>query len=724
MRTIDRSLVVPLVLALLACGSAPAAGQRVLFDASHGQTAGQAEWIVDSDSSELRWPTFRCQPDSRRHPSGQRFPTPAQETLGPGSAETEWTGGLSAWAMDLAMDALDPARDRDWVIEQYPWDAPPFTFGDPNNLQDLAGYDVLILCEPNVLFTDAETQAIREFVANGGGLFLCADHETSDRNCSGGAAEVHDSPFILNRLMRTDVETRTDPLYFDPQDPINDYGVFGIWFYENGNDSEGDAANRAFDWFTDQASANVEDDPTDPILHGPFGDGTGGIGLFGATQMAVSTHPERGNPTARAHIWRTGATREPNAEGVFTQVTFASARFGAGRVVAVGDSSPADDGTGKKSLHPGWDRASFGVANDAVFLNATEWIANPAPDETAPGITAGPAVASSDCSAVVTWVTDEAADSVVRFGEASPFDRVAETPGFTIGHTVSLVGLDPATTYHYRAASTDPSGNGPTESSVLAFTTTDPLPIDLGTPSVVSVTHDTTIVAWTTAKAAVGEVTAVSGELEVASAETTEPGTAPTLTVTGLDPETAYELIVTATDACGAAETAVVHATTAEAPTTFDLSGWKLTNDNPQFEYTFPPGTEISAGGFVVIGRDNDRTGFEAAWGTLGEGVVYLDSADSLLVNKTPRPYTLLDAQGQAIDGPTVTTAQNSSKARIAGCMDAGAASAWETRSQGLADPGRDAPPACGAGVVISEISDADDHRNEFVEIHFDPGPP
>jgi hypothetical protein len=717
----DRRVAPLLVLALVLCAfrPAPAIAQRVLFDASHGQTAGAAEWIVDSDSSELRWLNFRCQPTNDRHPSGQRFPTPAQETLTPGADETAWTGGLSAWAMDLAMDALDPAWDRDWTIEQYPWDAPPFTFGDPGNPQDLSSYDVLILCEPNVLFTDAESQAIREFVANGGGLFLCADHETSDRNCSGGADEVHDSPFILNRMMQTDVETRTEPPYFDPENPNNDFGVFGIWFYENGNDSEGDSANRAFDWFTESASRNVEDDPADPILHGPFGDGTGGIGLFGATQMAVSTHPERGNPTARAHIWRNDASREPGSQGVFTRVTFASAELGAGRVVAVGDSSPADDGSGKKPLHDGWDQAEGGVANDVVFLNATEWIANPRPDTTAPKITAGPAAIASDCTALVTWVTDEPASSRVFFGESTPPSDTTQAAGLHTGHHVVLNGLDPSTTYRYSVESIDRSGN-PVESDLETFTTIGQTPVGLGAPTVDAVTHDSVTISWSTAKEAIGTLMASAGGADT-RAEAPESLASQTVTVTGLDPETEYDLTVEAMDACGSLETAVVSAITAAAPATFDLSGWKLVNDHPQFELTFPEGTEVPAGGFLVVGRANDRAGFESEWGPLPDGVVYVDSGDSLIVNATPRPYTLLDDRGEPVDGPTVPIAKGSSKARTDACADAGAATAWSSRSQAQADPGRGAPPACGAGVVITEMSDAGDFRNEFVEIRFDP---
>jgi len=709
------------IFLLLIAAARPTLAQRVLFDARHGQTAGNADWIVDADRSEQVWLSYRCN-DPRRHHSAQRFPTPPQSAIGPDTPETVWNGGISAWAVDLVKDALRPERGRDWTIEQYPWDAPEFTFGDPSNPQDLANYDVLVLCEPNVLFTDAEAQAIREFVASGGGLFLCADHETSDRNCSGGGAEVHDSPYILNRLMQTDVETRTTPPYVDPDDPNQDFGVFGIWFYENGNDDQDDRDNRAFDWFDDATDRNVAPgDGSDPILHGPFGDGTGGLGLFGSTQMAVSTHPERGNPTARGHIWRTDASRQASPGGVFTQVTLASARYGAGRVVAVGDSSPADDGTGEGKLYPGWDRATGGVANDVLFLNATEWLADPQPDETAPAITAGPVVTAADCSAVATWVTDEPASGEVTWGETVPFDRRASAPGYAIGHEITLEGLTPWTTYHFRVASSDPAGNGPVESTTSAFTTARQTPIGLDTPEIVDVTARSLSVTWTTAKPATGRVSAVHGDLET-HATTLAPAMDHAVTVPGLEPETSYQVTVEVTDACGTTETATLTATTPAAPASRDLSGWRLVNDNPQFELTFPEGTIVTAGGYLVVGRDDDRAGFEAAWGPLDPAVTYLDSGNALIVNGTPRPYTLFDARGEVVDGPTVTIAKNASKARRDACRDAAIDPAWETRGDLQADPGRGAPPPCGAGVVITEMSDADDFRHEFVEIYFDAG--
>ncbi|HYH46684.1 MAG TPA: hypothetical protein VEG34_13445, partial [Thermoanaerobaculia bacterium] len=371
----QRSIFIYLLCFCLAASATPAAAQKVLFDARHNQTAGQADWIVDADTSQLKFRNFQCSSGTTNHHSAQRFPTPPQAAIRPDTPETFWDGGISAWAVALAKDALDAARGRAWQIEQYAWDAPPMTFGDAATPQDLSQYDVLILCEPNLPYTVGEAAAILRFVEEGGGLFLIADHETSDRECSGGpGGEKEDSPFILNRLMGTRVATSRTPPYFDPSDPDNDFGAFGIWFHENGNDNEGDDENDNFDWFDEAVNANTTSDPADPIVRGPFGDGRGGLGLFGSTQMTLSTDPDKGNPTARAHVWRNGQGQAPDGRGVSTRVTFATAELGRGRVAAVGDSSPADDDTGQGQLHPGWDKAGGGVANHVLFLNATEWL--------------------------------------------------------------------------------------------------------------------------------------------------------------------------------------------------------------------------------------------------------------------------------------------------------------------------------------------------------------
>ena len=70
---------------------------------------------------------------------------------------------------------------------------------NPNNDQDLSNYKVFIVTEPNSQFTMAEKDAIINFVKNGGGLYMIADHDNSDRN----GDFYWDSPAIWNDLVST-----------------------------------------------------------------------------------------------------------------------------------------------------------------------------------------------------------------------------------------------------------------------------------------------------------------------------------------------------------------------------------------------------------------------------------------------------------------------------------------------------------------------------------------
>jgi len=244
---------------------------------------------------------------------GGRLPNP----LHPRS-ETDWKGGLSAWGFALH----ETGR---YELQELP-PRSSITFGDASNQQDLSAFDVFVVPEPNSRFAPGEARAMEAFVRAGGGLFAIADHAGADRNNDG-------------------------------VDPVEAWNGF---FDELGN-----AAGVRFDSnnVTDSPDSNVVDDPSAPVLHGPFGHVKATTYYNGAT-MSVDS---QANPAARGLIWRTGAERGDRS------VTFAISRLGTGRIAAIGDSSPADDGTGKRGLQNGWDDAKG--TNSALFLNATAWLA-------------------------------------------------------------------------------------------------------------------------------------------------------------------------------------------------------------------------------------------------------------------------------------------------------------------------------------------------------------
>lgn len=156
--------------------------KRFLFDATHAETAGNADWVIDEDGSVP-----------------QMIPTPAQSTVTSSTPETYWTGALSSWGIALAKQG--------YTVETLP-SGTNITYGNSSNTQDLSHYDVFVVDEPNKVFTNTEKTAILNFVNSGGGLFMVSDHTGSDRDGDGW-----DSPDIWNDLM-TNNTVQTNPFGF------------------------------------------------------------------------------------------------------------------------------------------------------------------------------------------------------------------------------------------------------------------------------------------------------------------------------------------------------------------------------------------------------------------------------------------------------------------------------------------------------------------------------
>jgi DNA-binding beta-propeller fold protein YncE len=55
----------------------------------------------------------------------------------------------------------------------------------------------------------------------------------------------------------------------------------------------------------------------------------------------------------------------------------------------------------------------------------------------------------------LTWVTNEASDSVVRYGITSAYGHTTTEPAFVTSHIVGLANLSPSTTYHFQVCSND-----------------------------------------------------------------------------------------------------------------------------------------------------------------------------------------------------------------------------------------------------------------------------
>lgn len=296
---------------------------KILFDATKAESAGNADWVIDAALHNISWNpnAYTCTLCSESNPD--MVPLPAQPAAGVLTDEAYWNGGLSYWGLDCAY--------KGYIVHSLPPLTGKITYGDKTNAQDLANYTAFVVCEPNIRFTAAEKTAILNYVRNGGGLYMIADHTNSDRNGDG-----FDSPAVWNDLLQSNGTGNANP--------------FGIIF---------DLADIS------ETSTNVAALPaTDTILHGPWGN-VGKIKISGGTTITINP---AANPSVKAAMYKTGGSGN-------TGIYVAYARYGFGKVVAVSDSSPFDDGTGDPN-----DNLYNGYTGDApphhrnLIMNSTYWL--------------------------------------------------------------------------------------------------------------------------------------------------------------------------------------------------------------------------------------------------------------------------------------------------------------------------------------------------------------
>lgn len=315
-----------LSLAFVLQNSIAIAQNKILFDASKAEMAGNADWIIDADTHNIYFSSSTHLPYASSGTTGdsyaQRYPNPSQSGITSTTTEDYWQGALSYWAVDCAK--------KGYVVESLPFNG-AITYGNSSNPQDLSNYKAFMVTEPNILFSADEKTAIINFVAAGGGLFMIADHDGSDRNFDG-----YDSPHIWNDLLGNNGIV---------QDP------FGI----------------AFD-YTDYSGtySNIANLPLDPILHGTNGNVTK-VQWSGGTTITINT---TSNPTVKGVAYKTGAS----TTGA-TNVLCAYATYGSGKVAAVGDSSIVDDGTGDNgdTLYDGYIADAAGN-HQKLIMNITDWL--------------------------------------------------------------------------------------------------------------------------------------------------------------------------------------------------------------------------------------------------------------------------------------------------------------------------------------------------------------
>ena len=313
----NRFLALIFIISISLCSNRSLAQIKVLFDATKAETAGSADWVIDADASKA---------------GVQRFPTPAQSTVTATTPETYWAGALSSWAIDCV--------NKGYQVESLP-SSGKITYGDKTNVQDLSNYKVYVVCEPNVLFKASEKTAILNFVNNGGGLFMISDHAGADRNNDG-----KDATQIWNDFSNNNGSVKNP---------------FGINF-DTTNPNK-----KLYPSDITEVSTNVTP-INNPITNGTYGT----VKKFSYSDGTTMVLDTVANNTVKGVIFANESTN------ILSGAMVVYARYGKGKIVATGDSSPSDDGTGftNSGLYKSYSGDSkVGDNHRYLFMNSTIWLA-------------------------------------------------------------------------------------------------------------------------------------------------------------------------------------------------------------------------------------------------------------------------------------------------------------------------------------------------------------
>ncbi len=507
------------------------------------------------------------------------------------SSESAWAGAISSWGYGMYLEG----HTCHTLTSSY-----GITYGDGSNPYDLSNYDIFVVCEPQKQFTSAEKTAILNFVNNGGGLFIVSDHYGSDRDNSG----------------------------WDSVEIWNDFGTetyFGFHFQTNGE------TNNNITYTSSRVSSNS----SDPIIHGSHGD----VSSFAFHNGSTITLNTGNNSTATGHIWY---------DASHNYVMYATAEYGSGKVCAVTDSSPADDGTGASgdNLYDGWNEAS----DKEAFLNGMEWLL------------------TSSCNSGDTTAPDWAASGIANL-TVNP------------GNGVNALDWDDAS--------------------------------DSENPNITySVYRDT-----------------VSGFTPGSSNKITSGLTDSLYTDSGLANGTTYYYRVSVENCVplsrynSSSDEASGTPSSGGGGSALDISGYQIIQYNSAATFTFPAGTTINPGQYIVIARSADQATFEADYGALPGGTIYFNGYD--VVGGNGFPVINGDEYYDLTDGTNTieTTYDNfgndpfTVKRNNPG-DDASLQASWT--SDHSPTPGAGAGTSSSAGLVINEYTDEHSYQTAFIELYYD----
>ena len=250
-----------------------------------------------------------------------------------------------------------------------------------------------------------------------------------------------------------------------------------------------------------------------------------------------------------------------------------------------------------------------GQALGATYVQGTGFVVA---DPSAPQLSSIQAGGITGTSALITWTSDEPADSQVFYRRSgdSTYQQTAVDSTLVTSHSVQLGGLDPDTTYEYNVRSTDAAGNTATSSPDQSFTTTDTVAPQLGSIQAGNVADTSALISWTTDEPATGQVfyRRLGDSTYQQSAVNSTLVTTHSLQLGELDSGTTYEYNVRSVDAVGNSATSspdqTFTTTDTSAPQIGSVQVGSVTESSAQITWT----TDQAADSQVFYRRSGDST--------------------------------------------------------------------------------------------------------------------
>ncbi len=258
-------------------------------------------------------------------------------------------------------------------------------------------------------------------------------------------------------------------------------------------------------------------------------------------------------------------------------------------------------------------------------------------DTTAPVISNVVVSAITATSATIGWTTDETATSQVNYGLDTTYGQTANGNGPVTSHSVTLTNLVPGTLHHYRASSSDASGNTAngtdrTFTTLAGGDTTAPV---ISNVVVSAITATSATISWTTDETASSRVDYGLDTTYGQTANGNGPVTSHSVTLTNLVPGTLHHYRVSSSDASG-----------------------NTANGTDRTFTTTSPGGGVSPSGLVSDGFDDSSLNGRWTWAdSAGDSTVSVNGSQLVIAVPAGTNHNLWN--GTLDQAPRVRQAAN-----------------------------------------------------------------